>query len=111
MNVYVQALATDKVWTTLGPKIARALCGITSGGAALRSHFDKCMESLGYESCKAGLDKWLKPEVRQEDGVQYYSYLLCYVDDILCFHHNADNVIQWLHKFFPLKLRFGHTCT
>ena len=56
MNVYVQALATDKVWTTLGPKIARALCGITSGGAALRSHFDKCMESLGYESCKAGLD-------------------------------------------------------
>ena len=28
--------------------------------------------------------------------VQYYSYLLCYVDDILCIHHNADTVRKWL---------------
>ena len=52
------------------------------------------MESLGYESCKANLDLWLKSEIRPEDGVQYYSYLLCYIDEILCIHHNEDAVLE-----------------
>ena len=66
------------------------------------------MESLGYESCKADSDLWLKPETRPEDGVKYCSYLLCYVDGILCIHHNADAVLEWFHKYFPLKLGFGN---
>ena len=37
------------------------------------------MESMGYEFCMSDTDLWLKPETRPEDGVQYYSYLLCYV--------------------------------
>ena len=52
------------------------------------------MESLGYESCKADPDLWLKLEIRPEDGVQYYSYLLCYVDGILYIHHNTDTFLQ-----------------
>ena len=48
----------------------------------------------------------LKPEIRPEDGIKYYSHLLCYVDDILCIHHNADVVLEWLHKSLPLKLGF-----
>ena len=64
------------------------------------------MDSLGNESCKADPDLWLKAEIRKEDGGQYYSYLLCYVDDTLCIHHNADAMLDWLHKSFPLKLRF-----
>ena len=107
---------TEKVWTTLGPKfskdagkiavIIRALYGLKSAGAAFRSHLTKCMESLRYQSCKADPDLWLKPEIRPEDGVKYYSYLLCYVDDILCIHHNADAMLDWLHKSFPLKLGY-----
>ena len=57
-------------------------------------------------SCKANPDLLLKPEIRPEDGVQNYSSLLCYVDDILCIHHNANDVFWWLHYFFPLKPRF-----
>ena len=70
------------------------LYGLKSGGAALRSHLDRCMESMCYQSCKADPDLWLEPEVRPEDGVKYYSYILCYVDDILCIHHNADSVLE-----------------
>ena len=51
---------------------------------------------------------WLKPEIRPKDGVKYYSYLLCYVHYILCIHHNADAMLEWLHKSFPLKPGFGN---
>ena len=88
--------------------IVRDLYGLKSAGAAFRSHLAICMESLGHESCKADPDLWLKPEVKPEDGVQYYSYLLCHMDDILCIHHNADAVLQWLHKSFPLKPGIGN---
>ena len=66
------------------------------------------MESLGYQSCKADPDLLLKPEIRPDDGVKYYSYLLCYVDDILCIHHNADYMLEQFHKSFPLKSGFGN---
>ena len=63
---------------------------------------------MGFESCKVEPDLWLKPKIRPEDGVKYYSYLLLYVDDILGIHHNADMVLQWLHQSFPHKLGFGN---
>ena len=65
------------------------------------------MESLWYESCKADPDM-LKPEIRPENGVKYYSYLLCYVDDILCIHHNADAMLECFPMSFPLVLGFGN---
>ena len=52
-------------------------------------------------------DLWLKPEIRPEDGVQYYSHLMCFVDDILCIHHNADSMLELLHKSFLLKPGYG----
>ena len=67
------------------------------------------MESLGHESYKVDTDLWLKPKIRPEDGVQYYSKFLCYVDDILCIHYNADAILQQLHVFFPLKQEFGNS--
>ena len=51
---------------TLGPEfgkdmgktavIVRALYDLKSAGAAFRSHLAKCMESMGYPSCKADPD-------------------------------------------------------
>ena len=74
--------------------IVRALYGLKPVSAAFRSHLAKCIESLGHESCKVDPDLWLKPKFRPEDGVQYYTYHLCYVDDILCIHHNADAMLE-----------------
>ena len=106
------------MWTSFGPEFSkdarktavnvRILYGLKSEEAAFRSHLDRCMESMRYESCKADPQLWLKQEIRPEDGVQYYSYLLCYVADIHCIHHNADAVLKLLHKSFPLKPGFGN---
>ena len=37
---------------------------------------------------KADPDLWLKPQSRA-DGTSYYSYILCYVDDVIVVHENA----------------------
>ena len=118
LNSYEQAPVTGKVWITLGSQfgkdawntavIIRVLYDLKSAGAAFRSHIAKCMESLAHQSCKADPDLWLKSEIRPEDGVIHYSYLLCYVYDILCIHHNADSVREWLHKSFPIQPGFGN---
>ena len=103
LNAYVQVPVTEKLLTNSCPDfgkdagktavIVSALYGSKSAGAAFTSHLAQCIESLAYQPCKADLDLRLKPEIRPEDGVQYYSYLLFYVDDILCIHHNADAVL------------------
>ena len=82
--------------------VVRALYGLKSAGASFRNHLADCMRELGYVSCKADADVWLKAETRA-DGFKCYSYVLCYVDDVLCAHHNAMEQISKINKRFPLK--------
>ena len=84
----------------------RVLYGLKSAGEAFRRQLTRCMESMGCESCKADLDLWLKLGIKLEDGGQYYSYRLCYMDDILCIHHNVDAMLERLQKSLPLKVGF-----
>ena len=61
------------------------------------------MRELGYMSYKANPDLRLKAETRPEDRTQYYSYILCNVDDILCIHHDAMAVLGKINDYLPLK--------
>ena len=75
---YITAPITGKVWTILGPEfgldagktalITRALYGRKSAGAAFRAHLASCMREMGYTSCKADPDLWLKAEIRPSDN-------------------------------------------
>ena len=113
MNAYITAPITEKVWTTLGPEfgadqgkkalIVRALYGLKSAGAAFRAHLCICMKGLGYTSCLADPDLWYKAAVRPDDGFEYYSYILCYVDDILVIHHDALSILKKIDSYFKLK--------
>ena len=83
LNAYITALITEKVWTVLGPEfgpdqgrsamIVRALYGVKSAGAAFRAHLASCMRQMGYTSCKADPDLWLKAMTRPDDGMRYYA--------------------------------------
>jgi hypothetical protein len=111
-NAYLTAPVSEKIWTRLGPEfgedagkvalIVRALYGLKSAGASFRNHLADYMRELGYESCKADADVWLKAETRP-DGFKYYSYVLCYVDDVLCVHHDSMQILLNIGKRFPLK--------
>ena len=113
LNAYITAPITEKVWTVLGPEfgtdagkraiIVRALYGLKSAGAAFRAHLASFMRQMGYTSCKADPDLWYKAETRPADNFRYYAYILCYVDDILCVHHDPMSVLNLINGYMPLK--------
>ena len=73
-NAYLTAPVGEKIWCRLGPEfgseagkralIVRALYGLKSAGASFRNHLADCMRHLGWTSCIADPDVWLKPEIR-----------------------------------------------
>ena len=59
------------------------------------------MAALGYKPCLADPDLWLKAHHR--DGIDYYSYILCYVDDIMLIHHDVRPILDRIDKLMKLK--------
>jgi hypothetical protein len=74
--------------------VVRALYGLKSAGAAFHAHLASFMHQMGYTSCKVDPDLWYKTETRPDDDFRYYAYILCYVDDILCVHHDPMTVLN-----------------
>jgi hypothetical protein len=81
-NAYLTSPCDEKIWTVLcpefGPKqegkraiIVRSLYGLKSAGASYRYHLATCMEHLGFTSCKADPDVWLR-ENTDHTGVMFY---------------------------------------
>ncbi len=113
LNTYITAPITEKVWTVLGQEfgidagnsaiIVHTLYGLKSAGAAFRTHLASFMRQMGYTSCKADPDLWYKAETRPADNFRYYVYILCYVDNILCTHHNPMSVLDLINWYMPLK--------
>jgi len=56
----------------------------------------------GYESCKADPDVWMKAEV-MPSGEKYWTYVLCYVDNLLVISHDPKAVIDYLSEKTPLR--------
>jgi hypothetical protein len=112
-NAYLTARITEKVWTVLGQEfgddagkcalIVRALYGLKSAGAAFRNHLAECMKNLGWHPCRADRELWMKAETRPDDGVSYWAYILVYVDDILCVHHDPGSPLAKLDEYFKMK--------
>jgi hypothetical protein len=112
-NAYITAPNRERVWTLLGPEwgpdagekaiVVRAQYGLKSAGASFRNHLAECMAFLGYTSCRADPDLWLKPEIRPGDGFRYYCYVLIYSDDFLAIHHDAVAILKKVDKYFKMK--------
>jgi hypothetical protein len=60
------------------------------------------MQGIGYVSCPTDPDLWLKEQTDRK-GVQYCSYILCYIDDLLVVHHNPKHIMDKISSFLPLK--------
>ena len=112
MNAYVTATCSKKIWTVLGKDfgsdqgnkaiIVRALYGLKSSGAAFHAHLADCMRSIGCTPCRGDNDLWMKPK-NEPDRDKYYSYIICYVDDVLVVHHDAMKTLMKIDKYFKLK--------
>ena len=84
--------------------VRRALYGTKSAGKECRSHLRDCMDHLGYESCKADPDLWMR-KAKRNTGDDYYEYMLLYTDDCLCVSEHEADALNAIDKYFPLKTK------
>lgn len=111
-NAYLNAPTQEKVYSTAGKEfgshegetiiIVRALYGLKSSSAAWRAHLAGTLVSLGFISCLADPDVWLRPATKP-DGTTYYEYLLAYVDDILVLSTNPQNIMDGISSVYLMK--------
>ena len=113
-NAYIQAPSSRKDYITCGPEfglenvgkaalIRRAQYGGKSAGRDFRNHLRSCMDHLGFKSCRADPDVWMRPATKK-DGSQYWEYVLLYVDDCLVISEKGESVLRnEIGKYFTLK--------
>ena len=82
--------------------VVRALYGLKSSGAAFRALLAEALCDLNYKPSPADPDVWLRPAVKP-DGFEYYEYVLCYVDDVLCISHDPMRTMKGVQSSFKLK--------
>lgn len=113
-NAYLNAETRERNWFEAGDEwgdrsgciviVTRALYGLKSSGAEWKKAFSAYIRyTLGYEPCiGADDDVYMKLE-RDEHGNEYYSYIMCYVDDVLLCHKNPDKYMQQIQKDYRMK--------
>jgi len=82
--------------------ITRALYGLKSIGAAWRSMFAASLQELGFTSCIADPDVWLRPATKS-DGLLYYEYVFVYVDDLLVLSIYPHVIMKTISQQYHLK--------
>ena len=103
-NAYLQAPTTEKHYIICGPEfglenegkkaiIVRALYGGKSAGADYWRHVRKAMDEMGFTSCKADPEIWMRPGIK-DDGSEYWQYVLLYTDDILCIMEHPEKFLR-----------------
>ena len=114
----IEPLVKEIIYTICGPEfgeymgnttiIVWELEGIKSSGAYFRNHLADFMRELGCISCLSDLDVWMESET-QENGYQYYSYCMLYVDDVLMMHQMAEEESYDIdHQFIMNKISTGY---
>ena len=113
-NAYLQAPSSRKDYIICGPEfgienvgkvalIHRALYGGKTAGKDFRNHLRSCMSHIGFKSCPANPDVWMRP-AEKADGSSYYEYVLLYVDDTLVISENAEKILrEEIGRYFELK--------
>ena len=56
---------------------------------------------MGFVSCLADPDVWMRPAVKT-NGDKYYEYLLVYTDDILAISVNSKELLAMLDQHYLL---------
>lgn len=111
-NAYLTAPNREKVYIKAGPEfgeeegqwmiVVRALYGLRGAGASFRSFLASKLDDLGFVPCVADPDVWMRAATKS-DGEQFYEYMLCYVDDIMCISDDAESTLKELGKTFQFK--------
>jgi Reverse transcriptase (RNA-dependent DNA polymerase) len=112
-NAYLNEPTSEKCYTISGPEfvpeiegrpvlIVCALYGLRSSGARWRDHSSDTIRSMGFSSCLADADVYLRPATKPS-GEQYYKYIVVYVNDVFVGSHNPQAIMDTLCKHYTPK--------
>ena len=111
-NNYLIEYCREPLWVVARPEfgsearnnmlVRKALYGLKISGAAFGAFLADNLYAMVYRPSYADPDLWLRPAVKP-DGLEYYEYILCYVDDVLCISHNPRKLMKRIQKKFKLK--------
>ena len=60
------------------------------------------LDEMSYRPRSADLDLWLRTSVNP-DGFEYYEFIICYVNKVLCISHNPKKSMKRTQEDFKLK--------
>ena len=112
-NAHLQVPNSERHYTICGPEfetkknrkiaiVVRALYGGKVAGANFRNHLRDCMEHLGYQSCLADPDLWMKVSVKPNND-RYWHYVLLYVNNMLSIGVEPQGTVAVIGKYFQMK--------
>ena len=111
-NAYLTADCREQVWVAAGPKFGsesvknilmrKVLCVLKSSGAEFREFLAETLDSMGYIPSYSDPDLWLQTAVKLE-GFEYYEYIICYINNVLCVSHNPHTLAKLIQLEFKLK--------
>lgn len=111
-NAYLTAPNREKVYIKAGPEfgdeeglwmlVVRALYGLRGAGASFRAYLASKLHDMGFVPCVADPDVWMRPATKA-NGEEYYDYILCYVDDIMCISEDPEKILKELGQTFQFK--------
>ena len=113
-NAYLNAPNREKVHVIVGselfgPKntgkyaiIEHALHELKTAAAVWRSHFQDTIINVFYKPTYADTAVYFKQRSRKDD-TKYYSYLIIYVDDVLCIDKNPKIIIDHIASVYRVK--------
>ena len=61
------------------------------------------MKQMGYNSCLADPNLWMRSNTRKRDGLKYYEYALFYVDNVLAVEDDLEEFLKRVDKYLGLK--------
>jgi hypothetical protein len=82
--------------------IVQALYGLKSSGACWHDHMAQTLRDMGYVTCVANHNVWMKAKVKPTSD-EYWEYILIYSDNILVMSHEPQMVMLGLMKAYTLK--------
>jgi hypothetical protein len=111
-NAYVNANCQEQIYAIAGPEfgelegcvvlIIKALYGLRGSGSAWHSHFSDNLRAMGFTPSRADPDMWYRRN-RKPTGIDYYEYLVVYVDDVLIVSHDPQSIVKDLELRYELK--------
>jgi Reverse transcriptase (RNA-dependent DNA polymerase) len=110
-NTYLHADCREKIYTIGGPEfgsnegkaliISKALYGLKTSGAAFRSLLAEQLDLIGYTASRGDPDVWMRPCTYNK--VNFYEYVLVYVDDLFCVSFDPYRTMDQLSERFTFK--------